>query len=115
MARRLLARKHVGAREFDRRIAGEEMHALDQRVGGDDEGPCVEQRGVVRAMRGGKKLRRPFLDIRDRVRFSAGGEQGLLSIAFPPNYAKSKRVYAYYTNRNCNRDRNGCDIEVAES
>ena len=43
----------------------------------------------------GKKLRRPFLDIRGRV--EDGGERGLLSVAFPPDYRKSKRFYVYYT------------------
>lgn len=55
----------------------------------------VEQSGRVMAMRGGRKLRRPFLDIRGRVSFE--GERGLLSIAFPPDYRRSKRFYVYYT------------------
>jgi glucose/arabinose dehydrogenase len=55
----------------------------------------VEQSGTVRVIRRGKKLSRPFLNITGRVQ--AGGEQGLLSIAFPPDYAKSKRFYVYYT------------------
>ncbi|MET0926698.1 MAG: hypothetical protein ABWY90_04905, partial [Solirubrobacterales bacterium] len=42
----------------------------------------VEQPGSVRVVREGKRLRRPFLNIRDRVRY--GGEEGLLSIAFDP-------------------------------
>ncbi|MDP9401011.1 MAG: PQQ-dependent sugar dehydrogenase, partial [Actinomycetota bacterium] len=57
----------------------------------------VEQRGVVRVVRRGRVLRRPFLDLRDRVR--AGGEQGLLSLAFAPDYARSRRFYVYYTDR----------------
>ncbi len=46
-------------------------------------------------MRGGHKLGRPFLDIRGLV--GDGGERGLLSIAFPPDYAQSRRFYVYYT------------------
>jgi glucose/arabinose dehydrogenase len=53
----------------------------------------VEQPGRVMVLQG--KQRRVFLDIRDLV--SYGGEQGLLSIAFPPDYARSKRFYVYYT------------------
>ncbi|MEA2168211.1 MAG: hypothetical protein QOF76_1511 [Solirubrobacteraceae bacterium] len=53
----------------------------------------VEQAGTVRLV--GAKT--PFLDIRSRV--VAGSEQGLLSIAFAPDYATSKRFYAYFTNR----------------
>jgi glucose/arabinose dehydrogenase len=55
----------------------------------------TERAGVVRVIRDGKKLRRPFLDIRRRVR--AGGESGLLSLAFAPDYRRSRRFYVYYT------------------
>ncbi len=55
----------------------------------------VEQPGRIQVLRGGKRLSRPFLNLSGRVQF--GGERGLLSIAFPPNYAKSKRFYVYYT------------------
>ena len=30
---------------------------------------------------------------------SSGGERGLLSIAFPPDYRRSRRFYVYYTDR----------------
>ena len=40
---------------------------------------------------------RPFLDIRERV--DDDGERGLLSVAFPSNYRKSRRFYVYYTQR----------------
>ena len=56
----------------------------------------VEQTGSVAVMRDGKKLDRPFLNISDIVKY--GGEQGLLSIAFDPGYARNKRFYAYFTN-----------------
>jgi glucose/arabinose dehydrogenase len=55
----------------------------------------VEQPGRVAVLRGGRRLRRPFLDLRGQV--STGGERGLLSIAFPPDYARSRRFYVYYT------------------
>ena len=55
----------------------------------------VEQPGRISVLRGGHRLRKPFLDIRDQV--SYGGERGLLSVAFPPDYAKSRRFYVYYT------------------
>jgi glucose/arabinose dehydrogenase len=54
----------------------------------------VEQPGRVEALRGGHRLPRPFLDIDPRVS-NDGGERGLLSIAFPPDYAKSGRIYVY--------------------
>jgi glucose/arabinose dehydrogenase len=56
----------------------------------------VEQPGRVAVLRGGHRLRHPFLDISGLVSFE--GERGLLSIAFPPDYARSGRFYAYYTN-----------------
>ena len=36
-----------------------------------------------------------FLDIRSRVR--AGGEQGLLGLAFHPSYSSNRRFFVYYT------------------
>jgi len=60
---------------------------------------AVEQRGVVRAIEPGGVLReRPFLDISDRVR--AGGEQGLLGLAFHPQYATNRRLFVNYTDAN---------------
>jgi glucose/arabinose dehydrogenase len=47
-------------------------------------------------VRRGRKLGRPFLDIRERVLF--GDEQGLLSIAFHPRYARNERFFVYYVN-----------------
>jgi glucose/arabinose dehydrogenase len=57
----------------------------------------VEQQGRVQVLRKGHKAHRPFLDIADLV--GSGGERGLLSIAFPPDYAKSRSFYVYYTDR----------------
>jgi len=57
----------------------------------------VEQGGTIRVITGGKRVARPFLDIRSKV--ISGGEQGLLSMAFAPDYAKSRRFYVNYTNR----------------
>ena len=57
----------------------------------------VEQPGRIVVVRSGKRLSRPFLDLRSRVQ--AGGEQGLLGLAFAPDYARSGRFYAYYTRK----------------
>jgi glucose/arabinose dehydrogenase len=54
----------------------------------------VEQTGRIRIVRDGKLLERPFLDITDLVK--AGGEQGLLGLAFPPT-AVGGRFFVYYT------------------
>jgi glucose/arabinose dehydrogenase len=57
----------------------------------------VEQAGRIRVRVGGSLRARPFLDIRGLVR--SGGEQGLLSVAFHPAYARNKRFYVQYTDR----------------
>jgi len=57
----------------------------------------VEQDGAIRVVRGGRKLSRPFLDLRSKV--VAGGEQGLLSLAFAPDYHSSRRFYVNYTDQ----------------
>lgn len=44
----------------------------------------------------GDLLATPFLDLTDRV-LSRGNEQGLLSMAFAPDYASSGVFYVYYT------------------
>src|SRR5207302_10041068 len=58
----------------------------------------VEQTGKVRVLVGGKRLRRPFIDLSNDI--VSGGEQGLLSIAFAPDYARSGRFYVDFTDRN---------------
>jgi hypothetical protein len=66
----------------------------------------VERPGTVRIVKNGKTNGRPFLDIRSRVRCC--DEQGLLSIAFAPDYATSRRFYVDYT------DRSSGDLRVVE-
>jgi glucose/arabinose dehydrogenase len=58
----------------------------------------VEQGGTIRILKDGKKLATPFLNIASRI--SSGGERGLLSMAFAPDYGKSGRFYVYYTAKN---------------
>ncbi|HEX6116198.1 MAG TPA: PQQ-dependent sugar dehydrogenase [Solirubrobacterales bacterium] len=64
----------------------------------------VERAGRIVVMRDGGRPR-TFLDISERV--STQGERGLLSMAFAPNYGKSRRFYVYYSN-------DAGDIEVDE-
>lgn len=61
----------------------------------------VEQSGQVEVMSEDRKFRRPFLDIRSLVGYD-GAERGLLSIAFPPDYPRSRRFYVYYTGNDGN-------------
>ena len=55
----------------------------------------VEQAGVIRVIDRGTVLPQPFLDIRRRV--SSGGERGLLSLAFHPDYRNNGYAYVNYT------------------
>lgn len=68
------------------------IHAGD----GSDRLFVVEKAGRIRIVQGGALLPTPFLDITDRVR-SVGYEQGLLSVAFPPDYATQGHFYVDYT------------------
>jgi hypothetical protein len=67
--------------------------------GDDSRLYVVEQRGTIRVVENG--VVRQFLDLRDAVRgpddADAGGEEGLLSMAFPPDFQASRRFYVYYT------------------
>jgi len=56
----------------------------------------VEQAGRVVVLHHDSIRTRPFFDIRGRI--ASGGERGLLSIAFDPQYATSGRVFVYFTN-----------------
>jgi glucose/arabinose dehydrogenase len=60
-------------------------------IPGSGELAVVEQGGLVKVLPG----RRVLLDLRDRV--STGGERGLLSIAFHPDYPEDRRIYASFT------------------
>jgi uncharacterized repeat protein (TIGR01451 family) len=55
----------------------------------------VEQRGTIRIIEDDSLQPTPFLNITDRVLY--GGERGLLSVAFPPDFETSQRFYVNYT------------------
>jgi len=56
----------------------------------------VEQGGRIRAIVNGEVRPAPFLDIADRIR--AGGERGLLGLAFHPEFASNRRLFVNYSN-----------------
>ncbi len=60
----------------------------------------VEQGGKIRVVKGGKTLAKPFLDVTSLI--TSGGERGLLSMAFAPDYKSSGLFYVYYTNKDGN-------------
>lgn len=55
----------------------------------------VEQPGRIRVVKNGQLQTTPFLDISSRV--LSGGERGLLSVAFHPQYASNHFFYVYFT------------------
>ena len=65
----------------------------------------VERDGLVRVVEDGQARPDPFLDVTDQV--SSGGEQGLLSVAFHPDYVQNGLFYVNYTDR-------GGDTNVVE-
>jgi glucose/arabinose dehydrogenase len=58
----------------------------------------VEKAGRIRVYQSGSLPETPFLDITSRVT-SSGYEQGLLSVAFPPDYQKKGHFYVNYTGK----------------
>jgi len=55
----------------------------------------VEQGGTIQVLRPGESTTSVFLDLRSKV--LAGGERGLLGLAFHPLYAVNGRFFVYYT------------------
>jgi len=76
---------------------------LDQPVyltapAGDPRLFIVEQPGRIRVVENGTLIAKPFLDIASKVR--SGGEQGLLSVAFHPQYRRNGFLFVNYTDNN---------------
>lgn len=66
---------------------------------GDDRLFVTQRVGVIRILDENRELVDPaFLDITDRV-LAGGIEQGLLGLAFHPDYASNGRFFVYYTAR----------------
>jgi glucose/arabinose dehydrogenase len=76
---------------------------------GSDDLYVVEREGSVRIVRDGEVVSSPALDIRDQVT-ADGEEQGLLSVAFPPDFQSSHLAYAYYTDND--QDQNVVEYSV---
>jgi len=65
---------------------------------GTDRRFIIEQPGRISVVQPGSNTRSVFLDITSRV--LAGGERGLLGLAFHPQYASNRRFFVNYTRRN---------------
>ena len=73
----------------------------------------VEQGGQIGIIQHGVSLPTPFLDITSRV--ASGGERGLLSVAFHPNYAANGFFYVNYTDLNGDTRVERYTVSVADS
>ena len=75
----------------------------------------VEQAGKIRIIQNGFVLPTPFLDLTGTNSIiSAGGEQGLLGLAFHPQYASNGQFFVYFTgNSNTGAGINFGDIVIA--
>ncbi len=72
----------------------------------------TEKSGTIRVLRDGELLPKTFLDISGLVADQV--EHGLLSAAFAPDFARTRRFYVYYSaSAGCNA-RAGCPIRVDE-
>jgi glucose/arabinose dehydrogenase len=84
-------------------VAGGFQSPLHVTHAGDGSGRLfvVEQRGTIQILQAGVLRDEPFLDISGQVRSpesGGGGEEGLLSVVFPPGFGSGKdHFYVYYT------------------
>lgn len=65
--------------------------------GENDTYLVIEQAGRARVLRNNAIETADFLDLRDSI--ASGGEQGLLGVAFAPDFETSGRVFFSFTNR----------------
>jgi len=82
----------------------------------------VEQPGTIRIWNGSGISATPFLNMSSVISYTAGGERGLLSIAFHPQYLTNRYFFVWYTNTSgavtlarYQRDASNADIADATS
>src|SRR4051794_22495512 len=73
----------------------------------------VEQGGTIRVVDGGTVQPNAFLTV-PSAQIITGGEQGLLGLAFDPEYTTNRRFYVYYTAPAQDGSTAGNDIVVAQ-
>ncbi len=61
----------------------------------------LNQRGLIHIIKNGETLKNPFLDITDRVHgtLNPGSREGVLGLAFHPNYKKNGFFFLHYINK----------------
>jgi glucose/arabinose dehydrogenase len=85
-----------------------------ERPPGDNRFFIIEQRGTIRILQNGALLPGNFLDLQSIVNFD-GQEQGLLGIAFHPNYATNHKFYVNYTQDEGNRETHISEFQTLAS
>lgn len=80
-------------------LAYEHMIEIDVIPGDADHAIITTQAGIVYRFNLNDPTEMPttFLDVSDRIIANRGKEEGLLGLAFPPDYEQSHRLYAYYS------------------
>lgn len=79
-------------------VADELVKPVDLQSAGDERLFVVEQRGWIRIIADGELLPEPFLDLSKYIT-DRESEQGLLGLAFHPNYAENGLFFVNYTDR----------------
>lgn len=81
---------------------------------GDDRLFVLQRVGVIRILDADREMADPaFLDISDRV-LAGGIEQGLLGLAFHPEYDNNGKFYVYYTDRGGRRQLSQFSTSVSD-
>lgn len=81
---------------FVKRAGGLDQPILVTSAPGTSRLFIVERAGVVRTYGNGRLSATPYLDLRSKVN-SSGGEEGMLGLAFAPDFAKSHQLWITYT------------------
>jgi glucose/arabinose dehydrogenase len=74
----------------------------------------LEQPGIIRVFQDGSLLAEPFLDIQQKA-LSSGSEQGLLGLAFHPDYAQNGFFFINYTSRDGDGDNTVARYQVSSA
>jgi glucose/arabinose dehydrogenase len=73
----------------------------------------VEKGGTVRMLRDGVKVAQPFLDV-SSITSSSAEEQGLLSIAFPPDYQQTGLFYVFLNAKDAAATSGEGEVQIRE-
>jgi glucose/arabinose dehydrogenase len=92
-------RAHAASFKLEPVVSGLDQPTYLTSPPGDSRLFVLEQTGKIMIVQDGKLLPTPFADLSKLVA-TDGGEQGLLGLAFHPQFAQNGRLFVYYTARN---------------